>query len=69
MIPQVLKFNPTYPGVSQSKPLIARSTFEVPVTIKAVTSNDFRIMASFSPVKIKANNKTEFGYITFDPTK
>ena len=44
MVPQVLKFNPSYPGMSQIRPLVARSTFEVPVTVKTITSNDMRII-------------------------
>jgi hypothetical protein len=53
----------------QVKPLVARSTFEVPITVKTITSNDLRIVPSVQPVAIRPNNKTEFGALQFDSSK
>jgi hypothetical protein len=46
-----------------------RSTFDVPITVKTITSNDMRIMPILQNVVIKPNNKTEFGALSFDPSK
>ena len=69
MVPQVIKFNPTFPGLPQQKQLVVRSTFDVPITVKTITSNDMRIMPILQNVVIKPNNKTEFGALSFDPSK
>jgi hypothetical protein len=53
----------------QVKPLVAKSTFEVPITVKTITSNDLRIVPSVQPVAIRPNNKTEFGALQFDSSK
>ena len=69
IVPQVIKFNPTFPGLPQTKTLVARSTFDVPVTVRTIISNDMRLIPQVLPVMIKPNNKTEFGTLTFDPSK
>ena len=69
LVPQVIKFNPTFPGLPQQKSLVIRSTFDVPITVKTITSTDMRIMPILHNVVIKPNNKTEFGALSFDASK
>jgi hypothetical protein len=68
-LPEEIRFNPGFLGTSQTKSLVARSTFDVPITIKTVTSNDMRVMPHLLPVVLRPNNKTEFGTLSFDPQK
>lgn len=49
--------------------MVARSTFDVPITVKTVTSNDMRLMPHLMPVVLRPHNKTEFGTLSFDPMK
>ncbi len=69
MVPEVIKFDPTYPGTPQIKALVLRSTFDVPITVKTITTTDMRIMPILQNVVLKPNNKTEFGALSFDPSK
>jgi len=43
IVPQIIRFNPGYPGMIQNRPLIAKSSFDIPIIIKQISSSDVRI--------------------------
>lgn len=70
MEPASVDFGSTYIGMQQQRGLVAKSTFDVPITVKKIISNDMRLMPFLhQPVVLRPQNRTEFVTLTLDASQ
>jgi hypothetical protein len=67
--PSVIRFEPAFPGFYQSKLVSSKSSYNIPISIHSVKSNDQRIIPTLLTHSIISNNRTEILKVTFDPSK
>ena len=67
--PIVYKFEPSFPGLYQKKDIYLRNSFNFPVYISSVSSNDERIIPQTITNVVLSKNKTLAVQVNFDPTK
>ena len=67
--PVIYKFEPSFPGLYQKKIIYTKSSFNFPLNIVSVTSNDERIIPKILTDKINPKNKTALIEVNFDPSK
>lgn len=66
--PNYLRFDPSFPGLIQSKHITAKSSFGNNVNIKSVSSDDPRIKVTFINKKIYNTNRSDIIRVDFDPS-
>lgn len=67
--PSIIRFEPAFPGVYQQKMVSSKSTYNKPVKIESITSNDPRIQSIIKTNDLNSNNRTEMMSVIFDPSK
>jgi len=67
--PSVVRFEPAFPGLFQSKLVSSKSSYNIPVNIHSIKSYDQRIVPVILTNSIISNNRTEILKIIFDPSK
>lgn len=67
--PSVVRFEPAFPGLFQSKLVSSKSSYNIPINIHSIKSYDQRIIPVILTNSIISNNRTEILRIIFDPSK
>lgn len=67
--PSVIRYEPAFPGFYQTKLVSSKSSYNIPISIHSVKSNDQRIIPTLLTHSIISNNRTEILKVTFDPSK
>ncbi len=67
--PSVVRFEPAFPGLFQSKLVSSKSSYNIPINIHSIKSFDQRIVPVILTNSIISNNRTEILKIIFDPSK
>ena len=67
--PIMYKFEPSFPGLYQKKDIYLKNSFNFPVYISSVSSNDERIIPQMLNSIVNSKNKTLAVQVNFDPTK
>jgi hypothetical protein len=67
--PSLIRFEPAFPGLVQSKIVSSKSSFNVSVYLLSITSEDERIFPVVLNSQLDKNVRTELVKITFDPSR
>jgi len=67
--PSIVRFEPAFPGLFQSKVVSSKSSYNIPINIHSIKSYDQRIVPVILTNSIISNNRTEILKIIFDPSK
>ena len=67
--PNLIRFDPSFPGLIQRKVISARSTFNTSLKIKGFISNEPSIILIINNNIFLPNSREEIATIIFDPSK
>lgn len=67
--PTIIRFEPAFPGLFQTKVISSKSSFTKDVTIQEIFSSDSRMVVSLLSDNINTNMRTEIIKIQFDPSQ
>ena len=67
--PSVIRFEPAFPGLFQTKLISSKSSYSIPINVKSFKSGDHRFTPVLLTNTIISNNRTEIIKVIFDPSK
>jgi len=67
--PSIIRFEPAFPGLFQTKLISSKSSYNIPINVKSFKSGDHRFTPVLLTNTIISNNRTEIIKVIFDPSK